>query len=322
MLALVTAGVFFAATFLVALMAVGVAWMVLERRSAQLAENRSARGSAADDEASSLLKNESLSTVSVLASFLAQFDFARHLQEHLEQAGLNWTVGRLTSMMLLAGAVGLAVAFNLEWMPLWFGLGLAIFASQAPYLYVRRRRARRLAKFEEQLPDALDFLSRSLRAGHPLGVGLDMLANESPEPLAAEIRRTYEEHQLGRSWEQALSHLSDRVPIVDVGFFAAAVQMQSRTGGKLGEVLGRLSETMRERFALRGEIRSISAHGRFTGLVLTLIPLFVAGVMLVVNPGYLQILLGNPFGKDLVLAAGICLVLAHLIIRRIVDIKF
>ena len=322
MLVLVTAGVFFAATFLVALMAVAVAWMVLERRSAQLAENRSALGAAAGGEASSLLKNESLSTISVLASLLAQFDFAHLLQEHLEQAGLNWTVGRLTSMMLLAGAVGLVVVINMAWMPLWFGLALAVFAAQTPYLYVRRRRARRLAQFEEQLPDALDFLSRSLRAGHPLGVGLDMLANESSEPLAAEIRRTYEERQLGRSWEQALSNLSERVPIVDVGFFGAAVQMQSRTGGKLGEVLGRLAETMRERFALRGEIRSISAHGRLTGLVLTLIPIVVAVTMMAVNPAYLQILLGNPFGKDLVLAAGICLLLAHLIIRRIVDIKF
>jgi hypothetical protein len=107
MLALVTAGVFFTATFLAALMAVAVAWMVLERRSAQLAENRSTLGGSPNGEASSLLRNESLSTISVVASLLGQFDFAHLLQEHLEQAGLNWTVGRLTSMMLLAGAVGL-----------------------------------------------------------------------------------------------------------------------------------------------------------------------------------------------------------------------
>jgi tight adherence protein B len=106
-----------------------------------------------------------------------------------------------------------------------------------------------------------------------------------------------------------------------VGFFAAAVQLQSRTGGKLGEVLGRLAETMRERFALRGEIRAIATHGRLTGLVLTFIPVVVVVVMAVVNPDYLGILIANPLGKNLILAAAACLVLAHLVIRKIVNIK-
>ena len=320
MLALVTAIVFFVATFLVALMTAAVAWMLLERRSSQLADERSVLTPAGGP--TNLFRDESLSTVWGLSALLSQFDFAHLLKDHLQQAGLSWTVGRLTSMMLLAGAVCLTVVMNLEWMPLWFGLGLAALALQTPYLYVRRRRRRRLAQFEEQLPDALDFLARSLRAGHPLAVSLDLLASDSPPPLAAEMRRVCEERQWGRPWEQALGDLAERIPIVDVSFFAAAVELQSRTGGKLGEVLARLAETMRERVSLRGEIRSISAHGRLTGLILTLIPVVVAGMLLLVNPAYLDILIGNPLGKHLVMAAAACLALAHLVIRRIVDIQF
>jgi tight adherence protein B len=320
MLAFVTAAVFFLATFLAALIAVAIAWMVLERRSAQMREAQSVFSPGS--EGAALLKDESLSTVALLSTALSQFDFAQLLKTHLQQSGLSWSVGRLVSMMLLCGATGLAVAVNVAWVPWWFGVVATAVAGQAPYLYVRRRRRHRLALFEEQFPEALDFLARALRAGHPFAVGLEMLANESPQPLAGEIRKTHEERQFGQTWEQALANLNERVPLMDVSFFAAAVELQSRTGGKLGEVLARLAETMRERFTLRGEIRAISAHGRLTGLVLTLLPLLVGGVMAVVNPAYLGILLTNPWGTHLLLAAGLCLVVAHLVIRRMVNIKF
>jgi tight adherence protein B len=223
--------------------------------------------------------------------------------------------------MLLAGAVALAALSNLEWLPPAVSLGGAGLAASMPYLYILRRRASRLTKFEEQFPDALDYLARALKAGHPFAAALEMLAGESQPPLAAEMRKTFDERQLGMSWEQALDNLANRVPLMDVSFFAAAVLLQSRTGGKLGEVLGRLAETMRERVALRGEIRALSTHGRVTGLVLTVIPIVVAVVMALVNPAYLGILLNHPQGGNLLLAAGGCLVLAHLVIRKIVAVK-
>jgi tight adherence protein B len=129
------------------------------------------------------------------------------------------------------------------------------------------------------------------------------------------------EGNFGTSWEQALGNLSDRVPLLEVSMFAAAVQMQTRTGGKLNEVLAKLAENMREAIALKGEVRALAAHGKMTGMVLTVLPIVIAGIMMVVNPSYLGILIANPYGKYLISAAIICLVLAHFVIRRIVDIK-
>lgn len=318
MLVLLTIIVVFLATFLAAAITVVVAWMILQRRSGETEDLWPAGVSQAP---SRLLKNEELSTISLVSELLARFDFVEGLKARLAEADIHWSVGRLTAMMLLAWAAVTALAAHASGMPAWAALAAGCAAGYLPCSYVLYRRKTRLALFEEQFPEALDDLSRALRAGHPLAAGLEMLAAESPPPLSAEMRKTFDERQLGLPWDQALQNLTRRVPLVDVSFFAAAVQLQTSTGGKLGEVLGRLAETMRERFALRAEIRSIAAHGRLTGLVLTLMPVIVVAVMVIVDPGYLRILSTSPYGKNLVLAAAFCLVLAHLIIRRIVNIR-
>jgi tight adherence protein B len=302
----------FVAVFVAAAVAVVAGAAVLERRST---------AAEAPLNATRLLKEDVLSTISIWARLLARFDFVHGMKSRIAEAELAWSVGRVTLTMLLAGAVALAALSNVEMLPLVLDFAAACLAASMPYLYILRRRASRLTKFEEQFPDALDYLARALKAGHPFAAALEMLANESQPPLAAEMRKTFDERQLGLSWEQALDNLAARVPLMDVGFFAAAVQLQSRTGGRLGEVLGRLAETMRERGALRGEVRALSTHGRVTGLVLTVIPIVVAAVMTLVNPAYLGILLNHPSGGHLLLAAGGCLVLAHLVIRKIVEVK-
>lgn len=321
MLVVVTIVVVFAATFLAAAVAVVVAWAVMQHRAPAPAPGEPPGPLAALDGSSLLLKTDLLSTISLWQELLARFDFVQGLKTKIAEAGLTWSVGRVTLTMLLAGSLAGAAAWSLEWLPGPLALALGALAAASPYLYVLRKRAARLARFEEQFPDALDFLSRALRAGHPFAAALEMLVQDSPQPLAGEMRKAADERALGMSWDQALDNLATRVPLMDVSFFTAAVLLQSRTGGKLGEVLGRLSETMRERGAIRGEIRSLSTHGRLTGLILTLIPIIVAAVMVVVNPAYVQILLTNPHGKDLVLAAAACLVLAHFVIRRIVNIR-
>lgn len=318
MLALTTILVFLAA-FVAAAIAVVAAWVILQRRSGQTAPLWPADLEAS--QGAQLLKNDELSTISLLAVLLARFDFTKTVKARLAEAELNWSLGRLLGMMLLAGASGMAALANVSFVPAWGVLLTGCAAAYLPYAYVSRRRQRRLARFEEQFPDALDYLSRALRAGHPFAGSLEMLAGENLPPLSSEMRKTFDERQLGLSWDQALENLARRVPLVDVNFFAAAVQIHTRTGGKLGEVLGKLAQTIRERAALRGEIRSIAAHGRLTGRVLTLLPLFVAGVMTLVNPDYLLILLANPYGKDLIMAAVVCLILAHLVIRKIVSIR-
>ena len=314
MLVVSTIVVVFVAVFLAAAVAVLAGWAVMQRREPAAAEG-------ALERSTPLLKQDVLSTISVWATLLARFDFMQRMKSRISEAGRSWSVGRVTLTMLLTGLVTLVVLWSLDWLPGTVGLVAAGLAGAIPYIYILHLRTVRLNKFEEQFPEALDYLSRALRAGHPFAASLEMLASESQAPLSTEMRTTFEERQLGMSWEQALDNLATRVPVMDVSFFAAAVLLQSRTGGKLGEVLGRLAETMRERQMVRGEIRALSTHGRVTGLVLTMIPIVVAVVMSFVNPGYLGILINHPRGNDLILAAVACIITAQLVIRKIVNVK-
>ena len=293
------------------------AW--LERKSGEQTNAPSVLLDAAA--ASPLLKTEVLSTISVWAYLLSKFAFVDKLKILLAEADLGWSVGRTTLLMLVSGGVALAVFLKIPFLPGWADAAGAAGVAWLPYFYVRHRRSKRLRAIEEQLPDAMDFLARSLRAGHPFSTALEMLGKERMFPLAAEIKQTVDERRLGMSWETAFENLCRRIPLQEMSVFAAAVQLQSRTGGRLNEVLVKIAENMREASALRGEVQSISAHGRLTGLILTLLPVFIVIIMSMVNPYYLGILVAHPRGKDLIAAAIGCLILAHLIIRRLVAIR-
>ena len=317
MVALVTLLVF-SATFLIVALAVLVAWLTLQRGKPQ---DASAREAPSRPSGPALFKEESLSTIEVWASLLNQFDFIAMLQLRLEQADVNWSAGRFTALMLLSGSIGLVLPLQFRWMPLWFAALSGVVLACLPYFYVLKRRAKRFRKFEEGFPDALDSLARALRAGHPLSAGMEILAHESAPPVSVEMRKVAVEGNLGMSWEVALQNLGRRMPLLEVNMFASAIQLQSRTGGKLNEVLSNLAETMREATALKGEVQALAAHGRLTGTVLTLLPLVIAGIMAMVNPGYLDVLLQNSTGKYLIIAAIGCLIAGHFVIRRLVDIK-
>src|SRR5581483_2635293 len=170
-------------------------------------------------------------------------------------------------------------------------------------------------------PDALDSLARSLRAGHPFPAAIEIVSQECEPPVSTEFRQTSAEGNFGTSWPDALANLAARVPLAEVSLFASAVQLQNRTGGKLNEILAKLSENMRESTALKSEVRALAAHGKLTGLVLTILPIAISCVMLVVNPSYMGVLIHHPYGKYLITGAIVCLILAHFVIRRIVDIK-
>jgi tight adherence protein B len=299
---------FFLVTFLVAALAVLLAWLALHR------------GQSPAEIPQTLLKEESVSTIGIWGSVLERFDFINMLRRHLDQADVAWSVGRFTGLMLLCGSLGLTLP--LHWKaPFWVAALVGVFTAAVPYLYLRRRRAKRFRKFEEAFPDALDSLSRAMRAGHPFATGMEILASESVPPVSTEIRTASIEANLGTSWDIALQNLTRRMPLLEVNMFASAVRLQARTGGKLNDVLSSVGETMREATALRGEVRALAAHGRLTGLVLTLLPVVIAIIMLVVNPNYVAILYHHPNGKLMIAAAVICLVLGHLVIRRIVEIQ-
>jgi len=310
----------FLATFTAAAIAVVVSSVVLNRRPVPSA-GAGSTGALNDVEAPMLIREETLSTISLWHELLTRIDFIEILKTRVSEAGLRWSIGRTTASMLLCGAIGAGIAFQFEWMPPGSSVLLTVVGALPPYLYILNRRTARFRKFEEQFPDALDSLARAMRAGHPFAGGMELLAGECPAPLGLEIRRACDEWRLGMSWNQALDNLARRVPILELRLFTAAVILQSRSGGRLSEVLEKLADTIRESASLRGDVRAISANGRMTGTVLTFLPIGIAAIMFVTSPEYITTLFAYPQGKYMLMAAAGCLVAGHYVIRRIVNIK-
>lgn len=318
---------FFAVIFLLASITVTVAWMGFLKTTAEESDAARRDLQASSDPIqpaiegfdSPLFRNERLSTLNFWDALLARFDFIEILRERIAQAELDWSVGRVTLAILLSGTVALAILSRL--VAPWAALGGAALVAFAPYGYILRVRNRRFLKFRENFPDVLDSLSRALRAGYPLSAAMEMISSETLPPVSVEMRKTSAEANLGMGWPRALDNLSTRVPLLEVNLFISAVQLHARTGGRLSEVLGGLAENMRESIALQGEVRSLAAHGKLTGMILTILPVGIAIMMMIVSPGYMQVLFNHPWGKTLITAAVVCLVLAHLVIRKIVDIK-
>jgi tight adherence protein B len=320
---------FFAMIFLLATITVAIAWMGFVKKTAE--EREAARGEAAGqedtgtggaeeaDESSPLFRSDRLSSVSFWDNLLARFDFIEILRSRIAEADRNWSVGRVTLTMLLCGAIGAAVLLRM--IPLSVSLLGGAFVAALPYGYILWLRERRFRKFKDGFPDALDSMARALRAGYPLAAAMEMVATEAQPPVAAELKKTSAEANLGMGWQRALENLGRRVPLLEVNLFSAAVTLHSRTGGRLSEVMAGLAETMRESVALQGEVRALAAHGKVTGAILTILPVGIAGMMLIVSPQYMTILVDHPWGKPLIAAAIGCLVLAHFVIRRLVDIK-
>jgi|KBSSwiStaDraftv2_1062776.scaffolds.fasta_scaffold42898_4 tight adherence protein B len=311
---------FFAAIFLLAAITVAVAWMGFVK---QTAEAEVAAQDDPDFEApagdSRLFRNEQLSSFSFWDNLLARFDFIEILKARMAQAELDWSVGRVTALMLFCGtASGLLL---LRIVPVWGALAGAIAVAFLPYGYILRAREKRFRAFRESFPDVLDSMARALRAGYPLPAAVDMVAAEAPEPICTELKKASAEANLGMGWSRALENLARRVPVLEVNVFISAVVLHARTGGKLGEVLGGVAENMREAISLQGEVRALAAHGKLTGAILTVLPLVIAAMMTLFSPGYMLTLYHHPWGKTMIAAALGCLVLAQLVIRKIVDIK-
>jgi len=309
---------FFIFVFLLAAIAVTVAWMGFLKRTSEETDAAQTELEAPDED-SPLFRRERLSTLNFLDSLLNRFDFTEILRVRIAQAELNWSVGRVTAAMLLSGTLALLILlkFATPLAAILAGLGAAF----APYGWIVRKRNKRFLKFRENFPDVLDSLARALRAGYPLSASMDMIAAETLPPVSVEMRKTAAEANLGMGWIQALDNLGRRMPLLEVHLFTSAVQLHARTGGKLSEVLSGLAENMRESIALQGEVRSLAAHGKLTGAILTILPVGIAIMMMVVSPGYMQVLFNHPWGKNLITAAIVCLVLAHIVIRKLVDIK-
>jgi tight adherence protein B len=258
-----------------------------------------------------------------LRQLVARSNVIKQLETNLQQADLNWSVWRLVAIMgaFAAGGALLAVRFR-GLLPLGFAMALlAVIFGLLPYLFVLHKRNRRMAAFESQFPEALDFLARSMRAGHAFVVSLEMLSKEAPDPLGIEFRRLFNEQNLGSSLEVAFGHLVKRVPLTDLRFFVSTVLLQKETGGNLAEILSKLASVIRERFKLKGQVRAASAHGRLTATILGIMPVVLAIGLLAIAPGYLQGMVHDPLGKYIISGAIVAQLLGYYCMKRIINIK-
>jgi len=212
----------------------------------------------------------------------------------------------LTSGVLGLGAYLIAGYFLSHF---YFSFPIGVAAALIPFGYVAFMRSRRLHKFEELFPEALDLLGRAVRAGHAFTTGLEMISKESPEPLSGEFRTTFEEQNFGLPLRDALLNLTERVPIVDVRFFVTALLIQKETGGNLAEILDSLARVIRDRFRIYREVKVRTAQGRLTAGILIALPLMMMVILSVLNPRYIGVLFTDPVGPIvLATAAGMQLV--------------
>ena len=265
---------------------------------------------------------ERLSTLPAFNSLLSgQSHLVGPLKTLVEQSGVKVTVG----VVLLASALGGALALLVgQWLSgrFWVGLLLAALALPIPVAALRWKRAKRIAKFEELFPEAIDLLSRALRAGHAFTTGLGMVAEELPQPISSEFRLLFDRQNFGLPLDEALRDFAERVPLLDARFFATAVLTQREAGGNLSEVLDNLAAVIRDRFTLKRQVRAKSAHGRVTGWVLSAMPPVLALILLVISPGYLRPLVEEPAGIRLIVVGVTLQVVGTLIIRKIVRVDF
>jgi len=273
-----------------------------------------------DASGTNILKQQSLSAIPWVNRILVKFPGAVGLRLFIMQAGSRWSVGTLIiSSLVLAcfAAWGATLALPNAWLA--SGLGLA--AGSIPYLCLYWKRQGRFRKFDAQLPEAIDLMARALRAGHAIMSAVEIVSQETPEPLASEFRTVFDEQNLGLAIREALLNLVSRVPTDGVRFLATAILLQKETGGNLAEIMDKAASVMRERMRLKGQLRVYTAQGRMTGWFLCGLPFFVFGLISVVNPDYERLLWTSAIGVRLIYGALALMVLGVFTIRKIIGVR-
>jgi len=268
-----------------------------------------------------LVKERMLSELPMLERWMQTVPRMHSLDRMIVQSGLAWTVSKL----LLASAVLVVLGWFLvdvvAHQRFLTGMAAGLVAGALPIGYVNYKRTKRLAKIEQQLPDALDLISRALRAGHAFSSCLKMSGEEMMEPIAGELRAVHEEVNFGVSLEQALTHLSERVPITDLRYFVVAVLIQRDSGGNLTEILDNLSHLIRERAKLMAKVRVLSSEGRMSAWILALMPFFIAGVLTLANPKFIKPLWTDPIGIAILQYLSVMMVCGIFVLRKIIRIR-
>jgi tight adherence protein B len=242
------------------------------------------------------------------------------LQTQIDRADVKLSLGVvvLGTVVLGAAAFG-ALLVTTRLMSLAIVGGIALFAL--PYLVIKYLATRRLAKFEEQFPEAIDLMARALRAGHAFTTALGMAAEEVAEPAGREFRLVHDRQNFGMALSDALRDMARRVPLIDARFFVTAVLTQREAGGNLAEVLDNLAALMRERFKVKRQVRAISAHGRITGWVLTFLAPSIAAILIVIAPAHMAVMVEDRLGIEIMVAALVLQIIGVITMRRIINIE-
>ncbi len=242
------------------------------------------------------------------------------LARWIEQSGVRTSVSGILFVALIAAALMAVVVAFVTRAPWGYAAGGAV-GFALPFLVLKIKRRRRLNAFEEQFPEALDLISRALKAGHAFATGLKMVADEVSEPVGPEFRKTFDEQNFGLPLKDALDNLTLRIPLLDVRFFATAVMIQRETGGNLSEILENLAHVVRERFKILRQVRVYTAHGRLTGYVLLALPAFLAVALMFINPDHMNLLFRERLGQQMLIAAIVMQTVGYLWIQRVIKIE-
>ena len=268
-----------------------------------------------------LIRDEMYSSMPILHRALMRMSWTGRLRDYIVQAGMTMKPGKLLLWSAIAGLGAFIIVADFFQINFLFAILAGVVAAVIPISVVAFQRRRRLKKFEERFPDALDLLGRAVRSGHPFTSGLEMISKESSEPIAGEFRKTFEEQNFGLPLRDALINMTERVPIVDVRFFVTALMIQKETGGNLAEILDELSRVIRDRFRIYREVQVRTAQGRLTAMILIALPVAMLLILEVVNPTYLRVMFDDPIGPPMLGAAAGLQILGSLIIWKIVHIE-
>ena len=269
---------------------------------------------------SQLLKERVLSRTPAIQRLLLQLPRVHEIDRLLQQSGYTQTLSHLMAMraiLILGGLLGGLILRSPFIVTTLLVVGLSVF----PFLQLGWRRTKRLQLIEAQLPDAMDLISRALRAGHAFTSALAMVGVEAQEPIAGEFKITSDEIGFGISIDNALNNMASRVPSPDVRYFVMAVIIQHETGGNLAELLGKLSALVRARFKLFAKVRVLAAEGKLSAWILTALPFCVAGLIHIVNPEYISVLFTDPMGIKLVMGAMAMMAIGVFAMWRIIKIR-
>lgn len=267
-----------------------------------------------------ILRREMLSDVTALNKVLINVPAVLRLQLFLQQAAIEMQVVQFLLIAVILALFGFVAAL-VAGLAIAFAFIVALVGASVPFLVAQFKRQRRFARFEEQFPDAMELLSRAVRAGHAFTTAFSLIAEEMADPVAEEFRATFQQQNLGLPLRDALQNMAERMPLPDVRIFIAALEIQRDSGGNLGEILNNLSAVVRERFKILREVQVLTAEGRLSMYVLTAMPFIVLALLYMTNPNYIEPLFTDPIGRRALWAAAIMQFIGYLIIRKMIRIK-